>query len=730
MISRVKTSVHLSLAAAILLVSGVSITAAEPAPIAGNPLMVRSALPFQAPPFDKIKDADFAPALEAGMEQQLTEVDKIANDPEPPTFDNTIAALERSGQLLTRAAQSFALITGANTNDALEKLQEQEAPKLQATQDAILLNAKLFKRIETLYRRRSKLELSADAQRLLWYYYTEAALAGAQLSTADQARLRALNQEEASLSAKFTNQLLAADKDGALIVSDSKVLAGLTQAALDAAAQAAAARNLSGKWVIPLQNTTQQPDLAQLSNRNTRELLFQASWTRAERGDANDTRAIVVRLAELRAQKAQILGYPDYAAWRLRDQMAQTPEAVNTMFAQLVPPVTALARKEAARIQAVIDRQPQPFTLQPWDWNFYAEQVRKAEYDLEDSEIRPYFELNRVLQDGLFYAATQLYGVTFKERKDLPVYHPDVRVFEVFNPDGSPLGLCYFDYFKRDNKSGGAWTADLVARSQLLGQQPVIYNVANFTKPAAGDPALLSFDDVITMFHEFGHALHALFTDEVNPTLFSNGFARDFVEFPSQFNERWALHPDVLAHYALHYRTGAPMPQQLVERIKKAATFNKGYDFTELLAASELDMHWHQQSVGATARDPDAFDTEVLEQTALNLPAVPPRYRSNYFAHIWAGGYAAGYYSYTWDKVLADDAFSWFQEHGGLTRANGQRFRELILAPGTWADHAQLFHEFRGRDPSIEPMLREIGLARSAPPSTRAAPSHDAKTQR
>jgi peptidyl-dipeptidase Dcp len=712
----VKTLVRLSFPTALILLTGVGLTVADPAAVGNNPLMARSPLPFQAPPFDKIKDADFAPALEAGMKQQLAEADKIANNPKPPTFDNTIVALERSGQLLTRAAQSFALLTGANTNDVLEKLQEEVAPKLQGTADAILLNPRLFKRIETLYGERDQLRLSADDQRLLWYYHTEAALAGARLSAADQSRLRALNQEEASLSAKFTNQLLAVDKAGALIVSDPKLLAGLTQATLDSAAQAAAARELSGKWVIPLQNTTQQPELAQLSNRNTREQLFQSSWTRAENGSANDTRTLVVRLAEVRAQKARILGYPDYATWRLRDQMAQTPAAVDRMFAQLVPPVTALAKKEAAGIQSAIDRQPQPFKLQPWDWDFYAGQVRKATYDLDESEIRPYFELNRVLQDGLFYAATQLYGVTFKERKDLPVYQPDVRVFEVFNPDGSPLGLCYFDYFKRDNKSGGAWTADLMARSQLLGQQPVIYNVANFTKPAAGDPALLSFDDVITMFHEFGHALHALFTNEVNPVLFSGGFARDFVEFPSQFNERWALDPKVLANYALHYQTGKPMPQQLVDKITSAQTFNKGYAVTEVLAASELDMQWHQQAVGATARDPDAFDTKVLEQSALNLPAVPPRYRSNYFAHIWSGGYAAGYYSYTWDKVLADDAFSWFEENGGLTRANGQRFRELILAPGTWADHAQNFREFRGRDPSIEPMLRGFGLAPSAPP--------------
>jgi peptidyl-dipeptidase Dcp len=709
----VKISPSPVVATLIAVVAGVGVMAAVASPESGeriNPLMTASRLPFQAPPFDKIQDRDFAPALEEGMKQQLAEVEKIADSPETPTFDNTIVALERTGQLLTRTALVFFALASANTDELLQKVQEDEAPKLQATQDAITLNPKLFKRIETLYGEHSRLNLAPEAERLLWYYHTQAVLAGAKLSDADQTKLKALNQEEASLSAKFSNQLLAANKEGALIVSDSKELAGLSQAELDAAAQAAKARKLDGKWLIPLQNTTQQPKVQELTDRKTRQKLFMASWTRAEKGDADDTRATIVRLADLRAQKAKVLGYPNYAAWRLQDQMAKTPEQVDKMFAQLVPAVTARAKAEAAEIQALIDKQRAGFMLRAWDWNFYAEQVRKAKYDLDDSEVRPYFELNRVLRDGLFYAANQLYGVSFRERHDIPVYSPDVRVFDVFEQDGKRLALFYFDYFKRDNKSGGAWTANFVTQSKLLGQQPVTYNVANLAKPAAGEPALLSFDNVITMFHEFGHGLHAIFAGQQYPTLSGGSVARDYVEFPSQFNERWATDPKVFAHYALHHQTGRPMPQVLVDKIRQATTFNKGYTITELLAASELDMRWHEQPAGATAQDADAFEIKALHDTALDLAEVPPRYRSSYFAHIWSNGYAAGYYAYTWDKVLADDAFSWFQEHGGLTRANGQRFRDLILSRGNTEDYGMMFREFRGRDPSIDAMLVDIGL--------------------
>ncbi|MGE5243112.1 MAG: M3 family metallopeptidase, partial [Betaproteobacteria bacterium] len=505
-----------------------------------NPLLRRSPLPFQAPVFDKFQDRDFQPALEAGMRQQLAEVEKIANTPAAPTFENTVVALETSGRLLTRVQLIFNGLTGANTDEVLQKVQEQEAPKLAAVQDAIFLNPKLFKRIEAVYDQRDALHLDPESLRLVEYYHQQFVMAGARLSPADQATLKKLNGEDATLSAKFANQLLAAAKDGALVVSGQAALAGLPAGDLASAAQAARSRGLEGKWLIPLQNTTQQPDLELLSNRETRQKLFEASWTRAERGDANDTRAVITRLAQLRAQKAKLLGYPDYAAWKLQDQMAKTPDAVDRFLGQLVHPATGRARAEAADLQALVDRQHGGFQLQPWDWDFYSEQIRKEKYDLDQSEIKPYFELNRVLTDGVFYAAHQLYGLTFKERHDLPVYQKDVRVFEVFDKTGAPLALFYADYFKRDNKSGGAWMDNFVVQSKLLGEKPVVYNVANFQKPAPGQPALLTSDDVVTMFHEFGHALNGFFADQRYPSLSGTRIARDFVEFPSQFNEYWA----------------------------------------------------------------------------------------------------------------------------------------------------------------------------------------------
>ena len=535
-------------------------------------------------------------------------------------------------------------------------------------------------------------------------------MAGATLSDADKARLKALNGEEASLGAKFMNQLLAAAKDGALVVSDQSALAGLSPAEVEAASEAAKARHLDGKWLLPLSNTTQQPKIASLQNRATREQLYRASWTRAERGDANDTRATIARLAVIRAEKARLLGQPTFAAWRLQDQMAKTPEAVQKFLDDLVPASTAQAKVEAADIQALIDKQPNRFTLEPWDWNVYSEQVRKARFDLDVNQVKPYFELNRVMQDGLFFAAQQLYGVTFKERHDLPVYQSDVRVFEVFDKDGSHLGLIYLDYYKRDNKNGGAWMDTLVVQSKLMGTRPVIYNVANFAKPPAGQPALISFDDVTTMFHEFGHGLHGLFASQMYPTLSGTAVARDYVEFPSQFNEHWALDPKVFANYAKHYQTGQPMPQELVDKIKRADTFNQGYATTEALAAAELDMAWHALPATAPSQDVDAFETAALTRARVNLPQVPPRYRSSYFLHIWANGYNAGYYAYFWTAMLEDDAFSWFDENGGLTRANGQRFRDLILSKGNTEDYGKMFRDFRGRDPNIDAMLKHRGL--------------------
>ena len=675
-----------------------------------NPFSTPSKLPFGAPPFDKISNADYRPAIEAGIKVQQEEVQQIANNPAAPTFTNTLAALEKSGQLLSRATHVFNLVTGANTNDTLQQLQEALAPQLAANQDAIYLNPKLFKRIETIYQNRKQLHLDSESNRLVEYQYQQFVLAGAKLSEEDKTKLKKLNEEEAGLSAKFTNQLLNAAKNGALIISDSTALEGLSATTKAAYAQNAKAANMTGKWLIPLQNTTQQPILQSLANRATRQQLFEASWTRAERNDSNDTRSTILRLAALREQKAKLMGFPDYATWKLQDQMAQTPAAVATFFAQLVPAATAKAKGEAADIQARIDKTGGNFKLEPWDWEYYAEQVRKEKYDLDEDEIKPYFELNSVLENGVFYAANQLYGISFKERHDLPVWQPDVRVFDVFDKDGKPLAIFYCDYYKRDNKSGGAWMSNLVEQSKLLNTKPVIYNVCNFTKPAPGEPALISFDDVTTMFHEFGHALHGMFANQQYPSISGSNTARDFVEFPSQFNEHWALYPSVLKHYAVHFKTGETIPQSLVDKIKNAGTFNQGYSLTELLAAASLDMQWHTIKDSNAVTNVDEFEKAALQATGLALPQVPPRYRSSYFLHIWSNGYAAGYYAYLWTKMLEEDAYSWFEENGGLTRANGQRFRDMILSRGNTEDYNKMFRGFRGHAPNIKPMEKALGL--------------------
>jgi len=675
-----------------------------------NPLLSASTLPYHAPPFDKIKDSDFKPALEQGMKDQLAEIQKIADDTAAPTFENTILAMEKSGVLLRRANNVFNVLTGANTDSVLQKVQEDVAPEMAATQDAIHLNSKLFKRVEAIYNDSINSKLDAESNRLVKFYYQQFVQAGAKLSDADKENLKKLNGQEASLTAKFNNQLLAAAKAGGLKIDNATDLAGLAQSDIDALAQNAKANKSKSKYLISLQNTTQQPLLQLLSNRDVREKLFNASWIRAEKSDSNDTRKTIINIAKLRAEKAKLLGYPNYAAWVLQDQMAKTPEAVDKFFAQLVPAATAKAKNEAADIQAVIDQQKGGFKLQPWDWDFYAEQVRKQKYDLNESDVKPYFELNKVLQNGVFYAANQLYGLTFKERHDIPVYQKDVRVFEVIDKDGKTIGLFYCDYFKRDNKNGGAWMSNMVDQSKLLGTQPVIYNVCNFTKPAPGQPALISFDDVTTMFHEFGHALHGFFADQQYVSISGTSVARDFVEFPSQFNEHWALYPQVFKNYAVHYKTGQPMPQVLVDKIKKASKFNQGYALTEILAAASLDMKWHELTAAAPLQDADKFEAMALQETGLNLSQVPPRYRSSYFLHIWSNGYAAGYYAYLWTEMLDDDAFSWFTENGGLTRANGQRFRDMILSRGNTIEYGKMFRDFRGRNPDIKPMEKNRGL--------------------
>lgn len=685
-----------------------SVPVAQPAP--PNPFEQASTLPFHAPPFNLIKDSDFQPAFEEGMKREMTEIKKIADNPEPATFENTIVAMEKSGRMLDRTEEAFNGLSSANTDDALQKVEEIEAPKLAAHHDAIYLNSKLFQRVRSIYEQRNKLGLNPEALQLVKVYYQQFVHAGARLSDADKTKLRAINEQLSTLEAAFNRKLLAGTKTAALIVDDKAKLAGMSDGEIAAAAQAADSRGLKGKWLIPLQNTTQQPALRPLDNRAVRKELFEDSWTRTEKGDANDTRDTIATIAKLRAEKAALLGYPNYAAYVLEDQMAKTPAAVEKFMAQLVPPTVAKARAEARAIQEVISKDGQHFKLKPWDWEHYAEQVRKAKYDLDENQVKPYFDLNNVLEKGVFYAAHELYGLTFKERTDIPVYQPDVRVFEVFDKDGSPLGLMYFDYFKRDNKSGGAWMDNFVQQSKLLGDKPVIYNVANFTKPAPGQPALLSFDDVVTMFHEFGHALHGLFADEEYPTLSGTNVARDFVEFPSQFNQHWALYPQVLKHYAINYKTGEPMPQALVDRIKKAAKFNQGYDLGEELAAAELDMQWHTLPASAPKQDVDKFEIEALKKTHMDLSDVPTRYRSSYFLHIWSNGYAAGYYAYLWTEMLDDDAYQWFLKHGGMTRANGQRFRDLILSRGHTEDYGPMFRSFYGKDPDIGPMLKDRGL--------------------
>jgi peptidyl-dipeptidase Dcp len=690
--------------------------AADAAPAFGpsNPFYAESTLPFGAPPFDRIKDEDYQPAIEAGMARQLVEIRAIAEDPAPPTFANTFVPLEKSGRLLDRATHAFSGVTGANTDPVLQRAKSALAPKLAAHYDAIFLNPKLFARVSKVYGDRATSGLDPESKRLVEVTYDEFEHAGAKLSDPDKERLKRLNEEASTLSDEFTRKLLAANAAGAYVTPAPAALAGLSEAQISAAALDAKSRHVDG-YALALQNTTQQPVLASLSVRATRQAIFENSWNRTERGDANDTRSTIARLAQLRAQRAELLGFPNHAAWKLKDQMAKTPQAALEFMEALVPLATAKAANEAKEIQAVIDSQGGGFALEAWDWGFYSAQVRRAKYDFDDAQVKPYFELNNVLENGVFYAASRLYGIGFRERKDLPVYHPDVRVFEVIDTDGKPLALFYCDYFKRDNKNGGAWMSTFVEQSKLLGTRPVIYNVANLSKPAPGEPALVSFDDVTTLFHEFGHALHGMFADTRYPSLSGTATARDFVEFPSQFNEHWAVYPQIFDHYARHYRSGAPMPPDLSDKIKRAAHFDEGYRMTELLAAAELDMQWHTLPASAPPQDPDVFQKRALDQRHLDIRAVPPRYRSSYFSHIWGGGYSAGYYAYLWTQMLADDAYEWFDEHGGLTRANGERFRQMILSRGNTQDLASMYAVWRGRAPKVDAMLKYRGLLDAVP---------------
>ena len=673
-----------------------------------NPFARESTRPFQAPDFTQIKDEDFQPALEEGMRIQLGEMQKIADQTDPPTFDNTLLAMEKTGRMLTRVSKVLFAVSQSNTNDTLQKVQQDEAPKLAAHRDAIFLNAKLFARVKSIYDQRDSLNLDPQSKRLVERYYRNFVRAGAQLSDADQTKLKELNKELSSLGTTFRKKNLAAVKAAALQFDSPDPLAGMSEAEIAAAAEAAKVRKLDGKWLLTLQNTTQQPAQSSLTNRDTRKRLFEASISRAEHNDDNDTRDTIERTAQLRTQKAHLLGYKTYADYVLEDQMARTPDKAIKLMTDVASGAVAKAKREAAKMQTIAKKNGIA-KLEPWDWQFYSEQVRKNEYKLDQDEIKRYFLLDRVLQDGVFFAANRMYGITFKERHDIPVYQADVRVFEVFDKDGTSLALFYADYFKRDNKAGGAWMSSFVDQSDLFGTKPVVFNVCNFTKPAPGQPALISHDDVITMFHEFGHALHGMFSHVKYPLLAGTSVPRDFVEFPSQFNEHWADEPSVFANYARHYETGAPMPKALLDRIKAAGTFGQGYATTEGVSAGLLDMAWHTQSTDEKVST-DPFEIAALKKYHVDYALIPPRYRSSYFAHIWDNGYAAGYYAYLWTAVLRDDAYYWFKDHGGMTRENGQRFRDMILSKGNSEDLDAAYRAFRGRDPSVEPLLIERGL--------------------
>jgi peptidyl-dipeptidase Dcp len=685
---------------------------------ADNPFAHESTLPYKAPPLDKIKDEHFTPGLLAGMAEQRQEIDAIANDPAAPTFENTIVAMERSGQLLTRVNAVFGNLTASNTNPQLEKMQTEMAPKLSAHSDAIFMNPKLYARVHALYQRRNSLELDAESLRLLERYETLFVRAGAKLAEGDKDKLKQLNERISSATNEFRQNVLNGDNDSAIVIDTRADLDGLSDEQIAVAAEAAKARNLQGKWVIALLNTTGQPTLSQLKHRAVRERLYKASINRGWSGKFATTGQIA-QIVKLRAERAALLGYANHAAYVVEDETALTPSAVNNMLAQLAPAAVANAKREAADMQRLIDAQAkangsESFQLQAWDWDFYAEQVRAAKYSYDESQVRPYFEMDRVLRDGVLFAAHELYGLSFKERKDIPTYQKDMRVFEVFDADGSKLGLFFVDWYARSNKRGGAWMNSFVEQSRLMGTKAMVLNNLNIPQPPQGQPTLLTFDEVTTAFHEFGHALHGLFSNVQYPQFSGTNVPRDFVEYPSQYNEMWATEPRVLANYAKHYQTGAPMPKELMDKVLAARKFNQGYATTEYLAAAILDQSFHQLAASNTPApaDIEKFETAALKAAGVDFAPVPPRYRSTYFMHIFSSpvGYSAGYYAYIWSEVLARDTEHWFDTHGRLKRENGDLLRQKVLSKGFSADALTIFRDFYGKAPEIGPLLEARGL--------------------
>lgn len=703
-------------------ISTVSLQAQEPSVVTSstqaatsdNPLLVESTLDYHLPRFDRIRDEHFLPAFERGMREQLQEIDGIANGTEKATFENTIVALERSGQLLESVDRVFSNLNATHTNAALQKIESEVEPKLAAHRDAIRLNNTLFARIHTLYDEREQLELDPESLFVLERYHKDFVRAGARLSDQDKPRLKALNSELATMETAFRQKVLKEMNGSTLILDDRSELSGLSEHAIAAAAAAAEEEGHKGKFALRLLNTTGQPALQSLESRPLRKRLLEISLGRNSHEGELDTRGVVARIARLRAERARLLGYPNHAAYMLEDQTALTTDAVNKLLGELARPAVANARREAADMQALIDQSGGDFPLAAWDWAYYSEKVRQQRFAFDEEQMKPYFELNRVLQDGVFFAATRLFGITFKERKDLPVYQEDVRIFEVFDHDEQPLALFVVDLFARPSKRGGAWMNSYVEQSTLLGTKPVIGNPMNIPKPSAGEPALLTFDEVNTLFHEFGHALHGMLSNVKYPRFSGTSVPRDFVEFPSQVYEMWAIWPEVLKNYAKHYQTGEPMPSELVEKVIATEQFNQGFATTEYLAAALLDQAWYQL---APEDVPDAsrvleFEAEALKRAGVDLPTVPPRYRSTYFSHSFSGGYSAGYYSYIWSEVLDADSVEWFKENGGLTRRNGDHFRRTILSRGGSAEAMTLYRNFTGGAPKIQPLLERRGLTR------------------
>lgn len=694
-----------------LLIAIALVACGQPNTMSNNPFFEESTLPFEAPDFTQITNDHYVPAFERGIDEQLEEINSIASNTEEPTFENTIVAMERSGQLLNRAQSVFYSLTSAHTNEEIQAIQSEFAPIFAAHSDDILLNSDLFARVDELYQGRESLDLNPEQMKLLEDTHLDFIRAGARLTSDEQSRMREINERVSSLTTEFQEKLLEMTRERVVVVEDEEMLDGLSSNRIASAREAAESRGFEDSYVLTISNTTRHPLLASLNNRDLRKRLWEASAYRGIGRDGGiDTRPIVLELAELRAERASLLGYDSYAEYAIDPQTAGTPEAVLEMLSGLIPSVNENVDQESDLIKQMMQRDGIDDELQPWDWEYYAEKVRADKYAFDDSEVRAYFELDTVLKNGVFYAMEQLYGITFEERDDIPVYHPDVRVFTVYDSDGSELGLFYGDYFSRDSKRGGAWMNSFVSQSELLNNDPVVMNVLNITPPAEGDPALITFDNVTTMFHEMGHAVHGLFSDVTYPSLSGTSVPRDFVEFPSTFEEDWAILPEVLENYAVHYETGERIPQELLDKLVEAREHNQGFDTYEYLGATLVDMEWHLLNQGNIPDDVIAFEDESLAKHNVDNPVIPPRYKSPYFSHVFSGGYSANYYAYIWSEILAADAFAYMKEQGGLTRENGDHYREHILSKGGSRDAMELYEAYRGMEPDVSNLLKRRGL--------------------